>query len=383
MKILLIGEYSGVHTNLAKALKNKKIELTTVSDGDAYKKFPADIFIKYDRKELKNRHLNYILKFYYLILIYTGLLGVFQILKYVENIKSLKNYDVVQVINPIALSGFGSIVNLFFMKFIIKNNKKVFLCCLGDDYVWVKGSIKNKKFKSMFYLMSLKNFEQYVPSFKYTHGFLYKKLNFLLINESKNLIPGLYDYYHHYKDFEKCTEIHPVPIEVDNNILALKFTKYPINIFHGWQPNKEYRKGNFIFDEAVRKLLKKYPDKVVYNVVGGLPYEEYIKTFNDAHIFLDQCMSMDQGVNALVAMSKGKVVFSGLCDQLKDYYNLSENELPVVNSLPDVDYLYQKLEDFIINPNKLEIYSFNAIEFIKNKHNMEKVADMYLNVWSK
>ena len=45
MKILLIGEYSGVHTNLAKALKNKKIELTTVSDGDAYKKFNKDIFI--------------------------------------------------------------------------------------------------------------------------------------------------------------------------------------------------------------------------------------------------------------------------------------------------------------------------------------------------
>lgn len=89
----------------------------------------------------------------------------------------------------------------------------------------------------------------------------------------------------------------------------LKFKDYPVNIFHGWQPNKEYRKGNIFFDEALNKLMNNYPDKVNYQIVGGLPYEEYIKTFNDSHIFLDQCMSMDQGVNALLALAKGKVVF--------------------------------------------------------------------------
>ena len=47
MKILLIGEYSGVHTNLAKALIEKNFEVLTVHDGDSYKKFESDVIIKY------------------------------------------------------------------------------------------------------------------------------------------------------------------------------------------------------------------------------------------------------------------------------------------------------------------------------------------------
>ncbi|MDC4864590.1 hypothetical protein NQ912_13470 [Acinetobacter baumannii] len=82
MKVLLIGEYSGVHTNLAKALKQKNINVCTVHDGDSYKKFESDVIIKYNRIESKNKYINFILKIYYQLLLYLGLSGCMQIFKY-------------------------------------------------------------------------------------------------------------------------------------------------------------------------------------------------------------------------------------------------------------------------------------------------------------
>lgn len=381
MRVLLLGEYSGVHTNLAKALREKEINVCTVHDGDSYKKFESDILISYKRLVSKNKYVNFILRMYYQILLFLGISGCIQILFHTKKLKKLKNYDVVQLINPVFLSGFGSIVNIIVLRFLVKNNKKIFLCALGDDYIWVKGSIENKEFKSMFYFMRVNNLRQYFHSMMYLYGFFYKFLNNYAINVSHKVIPGLYDYYYYYRKFNNCVELIPVPIEIDRKIEPTTFTGYPIKIFHGWQPNKEFRKGNIFFDDAVKKLIKKYPGKISYKIIGGVPYSEYIKTFNDSHIFLDQCLSMDQGVNALIALAKGKVVFSGLSDDLIEYYNL-KNQIPLINSKPDVDYIYEKLEFLILNPSLLEVYSKNSISFMLDKHEYNYVVSQYLKVWN-
>lgn len=382
MRVLLLGEYSGVHTNLAKALRKQNIEVVTVHDGDSYKNFESDISIKYNRLSSNNKYINFILRFYYLVLLYLGILGCFQIFLHKDKLNSLRGYDVVQLINPVFLSGFGSIVNIFVLRFLLKNNKKIFLCALGDDYIWVKGSLKNKEFKSMFHLMKSRNIRQYLHSMMYVYGFFYAYLNKLVIKKSRRIIPGLYDYYYYYQNFENCNEIVPIPIELSDDIKPLNFSGYPINIFHGWQPGKEYRKGNLIFDVAVKKLLENYPDKVIYQVVGGVPYSEYIKTFNSANIFLDQCMSMDQGVNALLALAKGKVVFSGLDKKLECYYEINIDNTPLLNATPDVNAIYCQLENLILNPELLNFYSVNAISFIKKYHSFNYVVNSYKKIWS-
>ena len=46
MNVLLVGEYSGLHTILAKELKNKNIDVFLVHDGDGYKSIKgADLVI--------------------------------------------------------------------------------------------------------------------------------------------------------------------------------------------------------------------------------------------------------------------------------------------------------------------------------------------------
>ena len=47
MKVLLVGEYSGVHNNLKKGLEKLGVKVILINGGDAWKSFGADI----DRKE--------------------------------------------------------------------------------------------------------------------------------------------------------------------------------------------------------------------------------------------------------------------------------------------------------------------------------------------
>ena len=116
--------------------------------------------------------------------------------------------------------------------------------------------------------------------------------------------------------------------------------------------------------------------------VENVPYSEYIEKYNSAHILLDQVFAYDQGYNALEAMAKGKVVFTGAEKEFLERYNLMEDEV-CINALPNVDYLFKKMEDLILNPEKLRVISNNARAFIKREHNYISIAKKYLETWKK
>lgn len=383
MKILLLGEYSGAHSNLKDALVNEGHEVTIVSDGDSYKKFKSDYYIKYYRKTSKFKFINHIFTLYYVALEYSGLKGLIQIRKHIDYLRQLKNYDVVQLINPIFLSDFGSIVNYMVFNYIKKNNKKVFLSALGDDYYWVNYCLKNNYKYSIFDRLNFRNIATYLYSLKYVYGVFYPLLNRHIAKEANAIIPGVYDYYAPYRVFKHCTEV--VPLIVNNNISKSITPSYTsgqkINIFHGWQPGKEVRKGNDIFDNVAKRIVKEFGSKVSYEIVSGLPYSEYIKKFNDSHIFLDQCYSQGMGVNALLGMEAGKVVFSGFERPLQESLNL--NYKPLINAIPDEDYLYNEIVKLIDNPSLINEYSRNAKKFIETFHSPKYVLKKYYAIWSK
>lgn len=379
MRILLLGEYSGVHNNLHKALKDNNYEVFLISNGDSYKSFSSDIYIKYEYKKTKNKLIRKPLALYYTILAFSGFKGAIQIFKYVDVIKKMKDYDIVQLINPIFLTDFGPFVNFIVFLYLKKNNKKIFLCALGDDFYWVSYCLKKGFSYSMFDRLSLKTLKYYLGPLFYVYGFLNPFLNKYIVKNVNAVIPGLYDYYASYNQFSKCTSIVPIIIKTGDDLQLSSIQSYPIKIFHGWQKGKETRKGNDIFDKAIKKLIKKYPDKVEYNIVGGLSYDEYIKTFEDADIFIDQCFSQDKGVNALLGMSAGKVVFSGFEPCVKEYYNIDYD--PVVNSLPDANQIFENLERLILDTSLIARYSASAKIFIKEFHNSDYVLNKYFKIW--
>lgn len=102
--------------------------------------------------------------------------------------------------------------------------------------------------------------------------------------------------------------------------------------------------------------------------------------FNSAHIILDQVYSYDQGFNALEAMAKGKVVFTGAETEFLHQYQLKENEV-CVNALPYVDDIVEKLSLLIENPDLILEISKSAKAFIEKEHHYKTIASTYLRTW--
>ena len=140
-----------------------------------------------------------------------------------------------------------------------------------------------------------------------------------------------------------------------------------------------HQKGIYYFEKALEIIAKKYDSKVEINIVKSIPYNEYINLYNKANIFLDQSYSYDQGYNALEAMAKGKVVFTGAETEFMEHYKIIERVC--VNAKPDVDYLVNELSFLIENPEEIIAIGKRARAFVEKEHDYVKIAERYLEVW--
>ena len=144
----------------------------------------------------------------------------------------------------------------------------------------------------------------------------------------------------------------------------------------------KYAKGIPYFEAALEIINENYADKVEILKVTSLPYQEYIRLYERAHILLDQVLAYDQGYNALEAMARGKVVFTGAEQEFLSYYGLEENEI-CFNALPDPKDIASKLIELIENPDRIKVIGSNARSFIEREHDYKKVAAQYVQMYTK
>lgn len=376
MKILLVGEYSRLHNSLKEGLQALGHQVTLVSTGDQFKKFPSDILLK------RRYHSGFSKK------IKVGIYKMFGIditsiaLKnqFFSHKEEFKDFDVVQLINesPFSIAAKEEKEIISFLK---KNNKKLFLLSCGADYSSIKFAYDKKlRYSTLNPFFDGKVSEKdsdpalkYLrPEFVSLHKFIFEEMNGVIASDLDYHIPLI--------GVEKYLGLIPNPI----NTSILEQPPFLIDdkivIFHGINRGNYFKKGNDYFEAALRKIEDKYNAKVELITVESVPYSEYISAYNSAHILLDQVFSYDQGYNALEAMAKGKVVFTGAETEFLEYYGLTENEV-CINALPDVDYLFEQMEDLILNPQKLIAISNNARKFIEKEHNYISISKKYLETW--
>jgi glycosyltransferase involved in cell wall biosynthesis len=114
-------------------------------------------------------------------------------------------------------------------------------------------------------------------------------------------------------------------------------------------------------------------------ITRSIPYASYINLFNKSHIVLDQVFSYDQGYNALEAMAKGKVVFTGAEKEFVTYYSLADSVC--VNALPEVDKIVNELSFLIENPNEILELGKRARAFVEKEHHYIEITQKYLQIW--
>lgn len=206
------------------------------------------------------------------------------------------------------------------------------------------------------------------------------KLHHHIFNTIGGVIANDLDYHIPLIGYPKYLGMIPHAINLSKLTYKLPIINNKIIIFHGINTFNYYKKGNDIFDAALDIISKTYADQVEIIIAKNLPYKDYIRSFDKAHILLDQVYAYDQGYNALEAMAKGKVVFTGAEKEWLEYYNLEEDTV-AINALPDANKIADKLEWLILNPEKITEISEHARAFVETYHDHKKCAQQYLNIW--
>ena len=375
MKILLIGEYSRLHNSLQEGLQMLGNDIKILGFNDGFKNFDIDYKInkKWDSGFLKK------------IKVAVYRISGFDIssfctyLQFKKIYKQLDNYDVIQLINENSFFCTyyyeQKILNLLFQK-----TSKTFLLSCGDDFLNVKYNFENPHKKSVIqpYLEGKIQKKDFLNTLKFQKNEFRKLHNFIYENIDGVIASDL-DYHYPLVGNSKYCGLVANPINISN----LKFKQLQsiekIVIFLGINKESYYKKGLDYFEKALEIVKNKYQEKIEVIITENLPYKTYIKSYKKAHIVLDQIYALDQGYNALEAMAKGKVVFTGADKKFSQYYNISE--IVAINALPNVNYLVDQLSLLIEDPAAILKISKNARQFIEKEHDYIEIAKKYNSIW--
>lgn len=378
MKILLLGEYSRLHNSLKEGLVALGHEVSIVGCGDKFKQFPVDYSI----------HARICNDIKFVNFLYRGIRKVTRLdfekiekaIRFYLFLQKRNDYQHVQLINSDALETYPLLSRFLYKKLFKKVKNRSLLIC-GDetpivDYLFKK-EFKYSVLTPYFEKNSLKKEFQFPLKYRKKS---YRKTFDWLINNCQNLITSDLDYEIPMRKMGFQTTFIPNPINTDKITFQNIEIEDKIVIFLGINRLSYIKKGINYFEKALEIIQKKYADKVEIIITENLPYNEYIVQYNKAHILLDQVYAYDQGYNALEAMARGKVVFTGAETEFLNQYQLEEDEV-CSNALPNENEIAAKLSNLIEHPEKISEISKNARKFIEKEHNYKIIAEKYLACW--
>ena len=378
MKILLLGEYSRLHNSLKEGLVQLGHEVTIVGCGDKFKQFSVDYSI-YAKTCNENKIANFVFKSIRKVIGF-DFEKIEKAIRFYLFLPKLKSYHHVQLINSDALETYPILSRFLYKKLFHKIKNRSLLIC-GDetpivDYLFKK-EFKYSVLTPYFEDKSLKKEFQFPLKYRKNS---YRKTFDWLYKNCQNLITSDLDYEIPMQKMGFQTTFIQNPINVDYINFQPLAIDDKIIIFLGINRLSYTKKGIIYFEKALEIIQEKYRDKIEIIVTENLPYNEYISKYNKAHILLDQVFAYDQGYNALEAMAKGKVVFTGAETEFLNQYNVHEDEV-CSNALPNENEIAAKLSKLIEQPEKISEISKNARKFIEKEHNYKIIAEKYLVIW--
>ena len=361
MRVLLIGEYSNVHWTLAQALRKLGHSVTVVSSGDGWKNYNRDIDIQFK----SSMQL-------YKFLIKSVVLG------------SFKGYDVVQLINFRFFFGEKNEgLNKYFFDYLKRYNKSIFLGAYGDDYFWVKACIENKYKYSPFQSLQ-SNDDKYAKSVLKLLSSSSEDANSYIADRSSGIISCMYEYYHAYQA-NYCDRLESIPLPVNTDEISYvpnTVVNGKIKLFIGVQHDRNTWKGTDFLLSAIKEFAAKNNDLIELQIASNVSYYAYLELYNQSNIFFDQLYSYSQGMNALAAMAKGKILFGGGEPESYNFVGEQSN-FPIFNITKDKQKLFTSLEEIISRPEGFENLGQQSRKYIEKNHDYIKVAKQYLEVYEK
>ena len=364
MKILLLGEYSNVHNTLAQGLRHLDHEVTVASNGDFWKDYPRDIDLARTPGKLG---------------------GIALMAKVYRQLPRWRNYDVVQLINPMFLELKAERIRPIY-HYLRRHNKKMVLCAMGLDYYWAHECITRKPLRySDFNIGNQLRTDE--PAKYYSSDWLDTPkgwLNQEIAHDCDAIVATPYEYYACYQPlFPEKTTFIPFPINSRDSSQSeiSRDSRSPLKLFIGISKGRSAYKGTDIMLRAAEDVQRQYPDLLEIIKVEGVSFEEYQRLMDGSDAIMDQLYSYTPAMNALLAMSKGIIVIGG--GEEENYEILGERELrPIVNVQPNYDSVRHELEQLVLHPERIATLKRQSQEYVNRHHDYLKVARQYEQLYN-
>jgi len=364
MRILLLGDYSNVHSTLAEGLKELGHKCVVASDGDHWKDYPRDIDLK------RNKGLRGNTAF---------------LMRLIKALPKFRNYDIVQLINPVFLELKAERIMPFY-KYLRRFNRHIVMGAYGMDYYWAQVNTDIRPLRySDFNIGDTIRHDPPAELFRgEVIGTAKERICKSIAADCDAIVAGLYEYWATYNAVpglrEKLTFI-PFPIRTEKDVSITPIKDNMLRIFVGIAPQRSAYKGTDIMLAAAKAVKEKYPDKVQINIAEGIPFKRYKEMMEGSDVILDQLYSYTPAMNSLLAMSKGIINVGG--GEPENYDILGEKTLrPIINVQPDFESCFHEIEQLVLNPQRIPELKRQSIEYVVRHHDYIKVAKQYEELYA-
>ena len=367
MKILLFGNPSMWHGNLAKGLRERGHEVRLISERYGWRQFPVDDICLERRTDINGK-----------------LAFVDYLRKALPILWHCKGYDIVQLSHPMFLSLRGCHMKPFY-NFIRRNNGKIVMCSVGEDYhildqIINKNILRYSEQRIGSEIMQNDNVQLLRDIYLEKNTADYCKY---VAKDCDAIAAVLYEYWVCYNNvYPEKLHFFPLPVVMENKGSQDFSVGEKVRLFIGLQKDRMNIKGTDIMLKAAQDIVRDYPDKAILQVAENVPYAEYEQMLTNADVLLDQLYSYTPAMNALLAMSKGIVAVTG--GEPENYEIIGENVLrPIVNVLPTYESVYEELKKLVLHKEIIPELKRQSVEYVRKHHDYHKVAQQYEDFYKK
>lgn len=354
MRILLVGEASGVHRNLKIGLLALGAECyhMTQSDSTSWREFD-DTFSP----------------------AYSGIIGgLARNISPFLKISALDDYDVINFVNTIT-AVHGKYTKYLDIPWFRKKTKLMSYYALGCDEIGLIRRNDKLPYKPCETCLASKDTLSRDCDLMFNRQ--YEKSQEITKKYFDFGACSMIEYGHVEKIFGQYFSRIQFPVDISRIPFNPAKSRSSVNIVH--TPTRRGFKGTYVVLQAI-EILKKRRNDFNFSLVEGLSYEKYVTRMAEADIVIDQIYSQSPGMNGLEMMAAGKIVLTGATDIGKSYFDFM-NDSPAFDAPPDDVLLADQLDRILDRKNEFGVLAERGRSYVEMNHSIKKVAEKFLNEW--
>jgi hypothetical protein len=350
MKIVFLGEFSGLCNALTRGLRMLGHESVVIADGDGFKGIPADISLPLEST--------------------LGLKSMFAFKRdLTSTLRSLGPIDVLNLVHPGVL-GRATFLTLPSLRGLAD---KLLLWAAGGDVVHVARN----------HVLRLSPWRDYATGKSYcTPGQFAKRLlwDSLPLLCADGVIPVAYDYAEPYRhSFFKNKLLPTIPLAFNDDMLPKTPSRRPasgkIVVYHGITRSRD--KGTPFIQAAFQDAALKVRN-VDWVLGQKMPLKDYLKFLSGVDILVDQCNTHSYGMNAVIGMAMGCAVCTPCSVECHQEMAFPNDGCPLQNIEPDAVAIARTLTRLCSNVDALDTLKRQSREFAYSYHHPRRIASLYL-----